>query len=89
MSAVRRTRDAEAGAAAPVGAAAALRRVRHNPPAARTNTDYAETFQMSRAYSLIVRSLENFPERAVLKIDFWTQLSRFLYSSETRSCILQ
>ena len=47
----------------------------------------ARLFQMSRAYSAIVRSLENFPDRATLWIAFAAHAGRSRYSAATFSCV--
>ena len=42
------------------------------------------SFQISRAYSSIVRSLENFPMRAVFKMAIRAQVKGFLKARSTR-----
>src|SRR5262249_48864724 len=48
------------------------------------STGHRFTFQMSAAYSAIVRSLENFPEPATFKIAFRAQASDWAYNSRNR-----
>src|SRR5262249_32281676 len=45
--------------------------------------------QMSRAYSLMVRSLENLPVRATLRIAFAVHPGMLRYSSDTASCAVR
>src|SRR5207245_2050196 len=48
-------------------------------------TGHGSAFQISAAYSAIVRSLENLPERATLIIAFLAQVSGSMKSLPTRS----
>lgn len=50
----------------------------------RYDTGHGSTFQMSVAYSLIVRSLENLPELAIFRIALRAQSSDWAYSSTSR-----
>ncbi len=45
--------------------------------------DRGGAFQMSRLYSAMVRSEENFPMRATLRMDFWVQEARSWKASPT------
>jgi hypothetical protein len=55
------------------------------PPKARLyGTGHGFTFQISVAYSVIVRSVENFPELATFKMVFRAQASGLLYKSSNR-----
>src|SRR5262249_1379532 len=60
----------------------------HKPVASFARRHYATghglTFQMSAAYSAIVRSLENFPEPATFKIALRVQASESVYSWRSR-----
>lgn len=49
-------------------------------------TRTGSSFQMSRAYSAIVRSLENLPMRAVLRIAIFAQRGRSRNAASTFSC---
>ena len=47
-------------------------------------TGHGFTFQMSAAYSAMVRSLENFPEPATFRIALRAQASGSAYKSQSR-----
>src|SRR5262249_5492452 len=51
------------------------------------STGHGSTFQMSAAYSWMVRSLENLPEQATLMIALRAHASRSAYSRPTCCCV--
>ena len=50
---------------------------------------HGSTFQMSRAYSAMVRSLENFPELATFRIALRAHSLGFAYNAPAASCAQQ
>ena len=64
---------------APCRAASAMRRIRR-----AQGTGHGFAFQISAAYSAIVRSLENLPEPATFRIALRAQPSGSAYSSSSR-----
>ncbi len=67
------------GSALPDPGAAPVPRLRHG-------TGTAGSRQMSSAYSRIVRSLENLPMRAVLRIAIRAHFAGSRYAASTRAC---
>jgi len=64
-----------------------VREPREDRGARRYSTGHGFTFQMSAAYSAILRSLENFPELATLMIVIFSHSSRSTYSRLSFSCV--
>ena len=56
-------------------------------PFAPYGTGHGSTFQMSAAYSAIVRSLENLPEQATLRSARRDQASGSTKSASIRACV--